>query len=54
MTLAIESEPAPVPGGGRTDQPFLLPARGEREVTVPMRGSGLARWSTSWPRRPPR
>jgi hypothetical protein len=28
-------------GSGRSDRPFLLPARGEREVSVPMRGSGL-------------
>ncbi|MGK9169454.1 LEA type 2 family protein [Inquilinus limosus] len=28
-------------GSGRSNRPFLLPARGEQEVVVPLRGSGL-------------
>ena len=40
MTVAIELNGREF-GSGRTDRPFLLPARGEREVAVPMRGSGL-------------
>jgi LEA14-like dessication related protein len=40
MTAAIEINGREF-GNGRTDRPFLLPAHGGREVSVPMRGSGL-------------
>jgi len=40
MTAAVEMNGREF-GRGRSDQPFLLPAHGEQEVRMPLRGSGL-------------
>jgi LEA14-like dessication related protein len=40
MTAAIELNGQEF-GTGRSDRPFLLPAHGEHEMSLPLRGSGL-------------
>jgi len=40
MTAVIEMNGREF-GRGRSDRPFLLPAHGEQEVRMPLRGSGL-------------